>query len=109
MQTHEDVARKYRFEKLGGLAKRRRLSPSQDTQALHSSHGAVVEHKDILARDDVAEAKYGKLWLQRYERELSELIVGNARNLSVDSKLLMMLWISKTNLRPFSSLKHLVH
>ena len=63
VQTQQDIAHKYRFDKLGSVAKRRRLS---DDHALQMEDGPMVEHKDTLPKNAVTEAKYGKVWLQRY-------------------------------------------
>jgi hypothetical protein len=63
VHTQQDIARKYRFDKLGSVAKRRRLS---DDHTWQLKGGPIVEHKDILPKDAVTEAKYGKTWLQRY-------------------------------------------
>jgi len=62
VQTQQDITRKYRFDKLGGFAKRRRLSDD----ALHLKQVPTVEHRDILPKDTATEVKYGKVWLQRY-------------------------------------------
>jgi hypothetical protein len=90
VQSQQDIARKYRFDKLGGFAKRRRLS---DDHALHLKQVPIVEHIDILPKDTATEVKYGKVWLQRYGISLTWLSIGNARNLLLDLKRSMTLSI----------------